>query len=354
MNPQNLSTNYLLSEYIKMLREQQHYQANVIMSYNNAFHNINNNISAILLRNYDRYDNRNRRQGGQDSFSQNRESFFEAGQSFFPQNRRNVSNNISNTLPTLNIPRTNSRFRNRNSSIYGNRRASQSPINTSHRGVPRFGGWTRNIPFSNTGNRNFLQEILNRSFNVEQNSQPLYNTSVEEITTPVVWRDISGETTQNMCPFTLEEFQQDTEILRINRCGHLFTREHLERFLTNFDHRCPVCRAELNNSNVDISNNTQSNIFNRNIGRGLFSNGFSQNNQVNYDISYNITDDPSDMNGLVNNITNILSDTINDSLNSAIENTTFDASNNSITFDFSLWSSNSTDPQNNSRATTPR
>ena len=46
------------------------------------------------------------------------------------------------------------------------------------------------------------------------------------------------------------------------------------------------------------------------------------------------------MNTFVNNITNLLTDSISDSLNTAIENSTFDPSNNSITFDFSMWSDN--------------
>ena len=95
MNTESISTNFLISEYIKLLREQQHYQANVIMSYNNAFHNINNNISSILLRNSiheTRRDSLNTQQP-RNTFSQN--------SNLFPENNNLFSsNNVSNTLPT--------------------------------------------------------------------------------------------------------------------------------------------------------------------------------------------------------------------------------------------------------------
>ena len=66
--------------------------------------------------------------------------------------------------------------------------------------------------------------------------------------------DISNQTIKILV-HTLEHFTDDTELLRIRRCGHIFTRSHMLRFLNRFGHRCPICRAELRN--LDISDNIQ-------------------------------------------------------------------------------------------------
>ena len=221
--------------------------------------------------------------------------------------------------------------------------------------------------------QNIFQDILNRTFNVETPSQPLHEQRIRETTENLVWRDISNQTDQNTCPFTLEHFTDDTELLRIRRCGHIFTRSHMLRFLNRFGHRCPICRAELRN--LDISDNiqpptnntTRNNQWNFSFSQPInstetnlstedrenpeyrtardisFANNDISNSNINvFDISYNLSNETNtdNMNTFVNNITNLLTDSISDSLNTAIENSTFDPSNNSITFDFSMWSDN--------------
>ena len=45
------------------------------------------------------------------------------------------------------------------------------------------------------------------------------------------------------CPISLEPFEPNTEVVQINRCGHIFIRHELSHwFQTNT--RCPTCRTE--------------------------------------------------------------------------------------------------------------
>ena len=48
-----------------------------------------------------------------------------------------------------------------------------------------------------------------------------------------------------MCPITQEEFQENDRISRIEHCGHIFYEDALNTYLTQFDHRCPICRYNI-------------------------------------------------------------------------------------------------------------
>jgi hypothetical protein len=68
--------------------------------------------------------------------------------------------------------------------------------------------------------------------------------------TPAVFSDISG----NRCPISLDNFQIDDVLIRINGCGHTFKRHALMRWFER-SNSCPMCRRNLRESHVDASNN---------------------------------------------------------------------------------------------------
>jgi len=48
------------------------------------------------------------------------------------------------------------------------------------------------------------------------------------------------------CPITLEPIAENESVIKINRCGHIFKKPALLRWLER-DSRCPVCRSTMNN-----------------------------------------------------------------------------------------------------------
>ena len=51
---------------------------------------------------------------------------------------------------------------------------------------------------------------------------------------------------QRTCPITLELIAENESVVKINRCGHIFKKPALLRWLER-DSRCPVCRCAINN-----------------------------------------------------------------------------------------------------------
>jgi uncharacterized Zn finger protein (UPF0148 family) len=59
------------------------------------------------------------------------------------------------------------------------------------------------------------------------------------------------------CPITYLVFENDTEVLRINHCGHYFDREGLMGWFRN-SVVCPICRHDIRENN-NTTNNTRNN-----------------------------------------------------------------------------------------------
>ena len=51
------------------------------------------------------------------------------------------------------------------------------------------------------------------------------------------------------CPITMEPFTENSNIVQINRCGHCFSRRHLNRWFHNHV-TCPVCRHDIRENNT--------------------------------------------------------------------------------------------------------
>jgi hypothetical protein len=54
------------------------------------------------------------------------------------------------------------------------------------------------------------------------------------------------ESDTRTCPITLEPIAENESVIKINRCGHIFKKPALLRWLER-DSRCPVCRCTINN-----------------------------------------------------------------------------------------------------------
>lgn len=71
-------------------------------------------------------------------------------------------------------------------------------------------------------------------------------------TTPYIFSDIANPLNTE-CPISLEPFHPNSEVVQINRCGHLFNRDELSHWFQTST-RCPTCRTEL--SPLSTTNDT--------------------------------------------------------------------------------------------------
>lgn len=69
------------------------------------------------------------------------------------------------------------------------------------------------------------------------------NNLMEQETTRLLFSDIERPLNTE-CPIRLEPFEPNTEVARINRCGHIFSPPELQRWFQTRS-RCPTCRTEL-------------------------------------------------------------------------------------------------------------
>ena len=98
-----------------------------------------------------------------------------------------------------------------------------------------------------------MSRLQNQTDQILINIQAIY-TSALTITPPTadlmtsetsryLFRDIENPLNTD-CPIRLDPFEPNSEVVRINRCGHIFNRTELGNwFRTNT--RCPLCRTEL-------------------------------------------------------------------------------------------------------------
>jgi hypothetical protein len=229
---------------------------------------------------------------GNTSYTSSRNSIF--NRTARGQGRRSNETRRTNTISetgTSTNPDTDSIYRNRNT-----------------RFTPRIRTRTRTTTTRTTIPRDIFQNFINNTLNMGNVVQPLNSGDISANITNLIYRDIADTTTQTICPFTQDNFSNNDEISRINPCGHIFTRSHLNRYLTNFDYRCPVCRRDLRRENdienpvnstntlIDLSNNNPliPNINNNTQTREMINNAVeSVTNALMDNITNQISNDPS-------------------------------------------------------------
>ena len=105
---------------------------------------------------------------------------------------------------------------------------------------------------------NLAAQLLNPTF---WDTVVVYPTQQEinEATSRVTLAELPPGTIN--CPITMEQFTSNSEILRINHCGHVFTKDSILRWFRNHV-SCPVCRydiRQLNNNNTSVPESSNDN-----------------------------------------------------------------------------------------------
>ena len=78
------------------------------------------------------------------------------------------------------------------------------------------------------------------------NSQRLTPIQIDLATTSFNYALEPSHSDAITCPITLEPIAENESVIKINRCGHIFKKPALLRWLER-DSRCPVCRSAINN-----------------------------------------------------------------------------------------------------------
>lgn len=344
-NTPNLES--ILIDYMNVFRNIQREQNNAVITYLNSQREMNSSLSRLLLRYLEIHSNNTRSSILPSTipptipstipsnitppinslFSRTYRSSLQSPVNTtsydfsLPSNNTNTydtSTLFSNTSPFGNASYTrprNSIFNRNNSTRTAtnstqetNTRQSTSTNTRNTRFTPRIRTRTRTTTTRTTIPRDIFQNFINNTLNMGNVVQPLNSGDISANITNLIYSDIAETTTQTICPFTQDNFSNNDEISRINPCGHIFTRSHLNRYLTNFDYRCPVCRRDLRRENdiqnpvnsantlIDLSNNNAliPNINNNTQTREMINNAVeSVTNALMNNITNQISNDPS-------------------------------------------------------------
>jgi hypothetical protein len=112
----------------------------------------------------------------------------------------------------------------------------------------------------------FSTIIYTHDINTEGNLGPignlfnlLFNNQSEEYEDVIVTTDINSlnnlpickitNDMQTICSICQEEMNENEEYINIE-CKHIFHRNCLSTYLTNYNHICPTCRKEIGNPNI--------------------------------------------------------------------------------------------------------
>jgi len=76
------------------------------------------------------------------------------------------------------------------------------------------------------------------------NPPRLTANQIDLATTSFNYESEPSESDARTCPITLEPIAENESVIKINRCGHIFKKTALLRWLER-DSRCPVCRCSL-------------------------------------------------------------------------------------------------------------
>jgi len=174
-----------------------------------------------------------------------------------------------------------------------------------------------NIPLNNTTNRNRRSTLSNEMLSqvIQNFLQPveIYPTQdqIDTATRRVRYCDIMRPLNTS-CPISMEEFNDRDNVTVIRHCGHIFHTENLMNWFRS-NCRCPVCRYDIREYNVNISNE------------------FFNNTQSNNDLSNNVTPNSNtNQYNFTNNLTNDLNNSIRSSLQSILNNVRLDINSNLV------------------------
>ena len=186
--------------------------------------------------------------------------------------------------------------------------------NTTTNRQPSTSRFSNTYPTTNTTNTaNTNNTLSNLATNVLTSlfldPVPIYPTEqeIETATSVVAFADLPNE--QTTCPITMVPFDENTEILRIDHCGHVFSKPAIMRWFRNHV-SCPVCRHDVRESSIGattqtglgasptgartgagatglgVSPNTQTYQFDLNLDTNEIYNAFANNTGTNYSTEF--------------------------------------------------------------------
>ena len=338
----------LLLEYLLLTREQMTYQANMMQTFSTTIQHSSNTIRSLLQRYIEIQDRNNENTNNPPprapTTQQNTNYRIPFTGGTISRNNRILHTN--ETSPNWSYPTPNRNYtQSPLSSSTLRRRRTRTPNRISR---PR-------TSISRTRN-NILTQILENTLYTSPRRIPASTNDISRNVSTHTWSDINNTTGQTMCPITQDDFEETDSVSRIDNCGHIFHEQALTTYLTEFDHRCPICRYNIqtnspsvSNSNTsaaeppstdynipsfgDLSSNppraltrTDSNVFDISFN---FSNSTSFSNITTEPFEFNI--DPTNFDNAINQ----LSTAMLSSLTSAINNP--DNSGNTIAAEYSVF-----------------
>ena len=180
--------------------------------------------------------------------------------------------------------------------------------------------------------RSFWTSPIN--FNLDHQNITLTPQEINEGTTSVTLEE-ARRVNQTICPISHEDFTNETEIIKINHCGHMFKKQCLMRWFETHT-TCPTCRYNLiqSENTINVSTNTST--------ASTQTNTPTVNNET---TNAGQTTTQTDQSGQNNSFTNLFSDdfintisnTLADSITQSINSFGADLSNNSLRADISMF-----------------
>ena len=132
------------------------------------------------------------------------------------------------------------------------------------------------------------QNLNNTMNSRNRNRSGLTNEQLQQYTTRDIYSNIENPLNITECPISQQEFEENTQVIRINCCNHIFTQNSLTTWLSNHN-TCPVCRCNIvtnsntNNDNDDNDDNNNDNNDNNNDNNNIYNNNTNINNTDNTD-----------------------------------------------------------------------
>jgi len=118
----------------------------------------------------------------------------------------------------------------------------------------------RTIHTSNTRQREEDSGLFVHFINNLNNQVNLLTAEeINEHTRETIYSDCSSNET--MCPISHEQFEENTDVLELLNCNHIFRPQHIRRWLQT-SRLCPVCRNDITRNGNTTPTNSSDNSLN--------------------------------------------------------------------------------------------
>jgi len=164
------------------------------------------------------------------------------------------------------------------------------------------------ITYTTTGG--YETYLLDLFFNPITQPVTIYPTQnqIESATRRMRYSDVPQNANNQVCPISLERFNQDDDVLMIRHCGHIFNPNELNRWFRSHC-TCPVCRYDIRDYNpandspyTNANNNVNNNVNNTNISQNQNTRNQMNEETESDDNSYSSEDNNNNNNNTNNNV----------------------------------------------------